>query len=125
LGAPLPDELPVSAFGRRHVALALARKMSPLRTWLAREKWRAGTLWRCEKIAYRSAIRGAGPAATTAAVWTGRVVRIPILFSRAIAIFARALGIVVNERLQRKYLSGFAGVPVEILPAAALPPQKS
>jgi len=46
LNAPIPSEIPLGAYGQRHVALALARKASPWRTWFAREKWRAGTLWR-------------------------------------------------------------------------------
>jgi Uncharacterised nucleotidyltransferase len=104
-GASRPDEFPLRAFGRRHVALALLRKASPWRTWLAREKWRAGTLWRCEKVAYRWALKGAPPAAIHAAVWAGRLVRLPHLFVRAVGITWRGLTMLVSERSQRKYLA--------------------
>jgi hypothetical protein len=105
LAAPIPSEIPLGAYGRRHVALALARKASPWRTWFAREKWRAGTLWRCEKLAYRYAIKGAGPATIHAAVWAGRLVRLPYLCGRAIGIAACAVGMLVNERSERKHLA--------------------
>jgi hypothetical protein len=105
LDAPIPSEIPLGAYGQRHVALALARKASPWRTWFAREKWRAGTLWRCEKLAYRYAIKGSGPAAIHAAVWAGRLVRLPYLCGRAIGIAARAVGMLVNERSGRKHLA--------------------
>ncbi|MGA3141137.1 MAG: nucleotidyltransferase family protein [Xanthobacteraceae bacterium] len=125
LGAPAPNAMPLTAFGRRHVALALARKMSPWRTWLAREKWRAATLWRCEKIAYRSAIRGASSATTTAAVWTGRLVRLPVLLSRTVAVLVRALAMLLSERFQQKYLTRLAGASPHVMPATELPAQKS
>jgi hypothetical protein len=83
----------------------LLRKASPWRTWLAREKWRAGTLWRCEKVAYRWALKGAPPAAIHAAVWAGRLVRLPHLFVRAVGITWRGLTMLVSERSQRKYLA--------------------
>jgi hypothetical protein len=51
--------------------------------------WRAGTLWRCEKIAYRLAMRGSPAPLTRIAVWTARVVRLPILAVRALVILAR------------------------------------
>jgi hypothetical protein len=105
-GASRPDEIPLRAFGRRHVALAFLRKASPWRTWLAREKWRAGTLWRCEKLAYRCGINGAHPATIHAAVWAGRLVRLPYLFVRAVAIIARALTMLASDRKQRKYFAG-------------------
>jgi hypothetical protein len=104
-GAPCPREIPLSAFGRRHVARALSRKGSPWRTWLAREKWRAGTLWRCEKVAYRCGINGAHPATIHAAVWAGRLVRLPYLFVRTVGIIARALTMLVSDRKQRKYFA--------------------
>jgi hypothetical protein len=104
-GAPCPREIPLRAFGRRHAALALSRKASPWRTWLAREKWRAGTLWRCEKVAYGWALKGAPPAAIHAAVWAGRLVRLPYLFARAVGIIARALTMLVSDHKQRKYLA--------------------
>jgi hypothetical protein len=105
-GASRPDEVPLRAFGRRHVALALSRKASPWRTWLAREKWRAGTLWRCEKVAYRFGINGAHPATVHAAVWAGRLVRLPYLFVRTVGIMARALTMLASDRKQRKYFAG-------------------
>jgi hypothetical protein len=104
-GASRPDEIPLRAFGRRHVALALSRKASPWRTWFAREKWRAGTLWRCEKVAYRWAIKGAKPTAIHAAVWAGRLVRLPHLFVRTVGIMARALTMLASDRKQRKYFA--------------------
>jgi hypothetical protein len=104
-GASRPDEIPLRAFGRRHVALALSRKASPWRTWFAREKWRAGTLWRCEKVAYRWAIKGAQPTAIHAAVWAGRLVRLPHLFVRTVGIMARALTMLASDRKQRKYFA--------------------
>jgi hypothetical protein len=105
LGARCPPEIPVGPFGRRHVALALARKNSQWRSWLAREKWRAGTLWRCEKLAYRHAIKGAAPARIRAAVWTGRLLRLPHLCVRTIGIAARAAGMLLSERSQRKHFA--------------------
>jgi hypothetical protein len=104
-GGSRPHEIPLRAFGRRHVARALARKASPWRTWLAREKWRAGTLWRCEKVAYRCGINGAHPAVIHAAVWAGRLVRLPYLFARAVGIIARALTMLASDRKQRKYFA--------------------
>jgi Uncharacterised nucleotidyltransferase len=105
LGAPSPHEIPLRAFGRRHVALALSRKASPWRAWIAREKWRAGTLWRCEKVAYRCAVRGANPISIRAAVWAGRLVRLPHLCVRTVGILARALTMLVSERSQRKFFA--------------------
>jgi hypothetical protein len=104
-GASSPDAIPLRAFGRRHVALAVSRRASPWRTWLAREKWRAGTLWRCEKVAYRCGISGAHPAVIHAAVWAGRLVRLPYLFVRAVGITWRGLSMLVSERSQRRYLA--------------------
>ena len=105
-GASRPDAVPLRAFGRRHVALALSRKASPWRTWLAREKWRAGTLWRCEKVAYRCGLNGAHPAVIHAAVWAGRLVRLPYLFVRAVGITGGGLTMLVSDRKQRKYFAG-------------------
>jgi hypothetical protein len=104
-GGSRPHEIPLRAFGQRHVALALSRKASPWRTWLAREKWRAGTLWRCEKLAYRCGINGAHPATIHAAVWAGRLVRLPYLFARTVGIIARALTMLASDRKQRKYFA--------------------
>jgi len=99
-GAPCPAEIPLTGFGRRHVALALARRTSQWRTWVAREKWRTGTLWRCEKIAYRLAVRGAGPAKIQAAVWTGRVLRMPLLFVRTLGLVWRGAKMLASSRQQ-------------------------
>lgn len=96
--SPCPATIPITEFGRRHVALALTRKASPWRTWLAREKWRAGTLWRCEKIAYRAALRGAGPHGVRAAVWLARLVRSPGLLVRALGLFWQAAQMLVSLR---------------------------
>jgi hypothetical protein len=104
-GGSRPHEIPLRAFGRRHVARALSRKASPWRTWLAREKWRAGTLWRCEKVAYRCGISGAHPAVIHAAVWAGRLVRLPYLFVRTVGIIARAVTMLASDRKQRKYFA--------------------
>ena len=104
-GAPSPPEIPQTAFGRHYVALALARKSSPWRAWLARESWRAGTLWRCEKVAYRWASKGAQPITIHAAVWAGRMIRLPYLLVRAVGITLRALSMLVSERRQRRYLA--------------------
>jgi hypothetical protein len=89
LGAPVPNALTPGRLARRHVAYALAVRASPPRTWLATELWRAGTLWRCEKIAYRLALRGARPASVRLAVWMARVVRLPILAVRLVGILVR------------------------------------
>jgi hypothetical protein len=105
LGAPSPAQIPMTEFGRRHVILASVRKSSPWRTWFAREKWRTGTLWRCEKIAYRWAVRGAGPVAVGIAVWVGRLVRLPGLIARAISIAGRGAIMSVSERARRKYFA--------------------
>src|SRR5262245_11356571 len=104
-GSPYPREMPLSAFGKRHVELAVSRKSLPWRAWIAREKWRAGTLWRCEKIAYRWAIKGAHPITIQTAVWAGRLVRLPHLFIRAVGIMLRALTMLVSERSQRRHLA--------------------
>ena len=104
-GTPCPREIQLSAFGRGHVALAFLRKASPWRAWFAREKWRAGTLWRCEKLAYRCGINGAHPATIHAAVWAGRRVRLPYLFVRTVGIIARALTMLASHRKQRKYFA--------------------
>jgi hypothetical protein len=104
-GGSRPHEMPLRAFGRRHVALALSRKASPWRAWFAREKWRAGTLWRCEKLAYRCGINGGHPATIYAAVWAGRLVRLPYLFARIVGIIARALMMLASDRKQRKYFA--------------------
>lgn len=99
-GAPWPAEIPTTQFGKRHVAVALLRRNSQLRTWFAREKWRAGSLWWCEKVAYRLAIRGAGPAKIHAAVWSIRLLRAPVLLVRAVGILWRGARIYATSRRQ-------------------------
>jgi hypothetical protein len=125
LGAPAPADIPLSEFGRRHVARALACKKSRWRTFVAREKWRAGTLWRCEKIAYRSAIRGASPATITAAVWSGRLLRLPVFLARTAAIYARVLRMLLNEKHQQNDLARWAGAPpMQLTPSTELAAQR-
>ncbi len=103
LGAPVPNALTPGRTARRHVARALSVRTSPIRTWLATEIWRAGTLWRCEKIAYRLAIRGATKRRIWMTIWTARMARLPILAVRAIGIVARAI-----VRCARRRQSGAA-----------------
>jgi hypothetical protein len=99
LGTPVPGELMVADRGtRRHVALCLARRASPVRAWLATQAWRAGTLWRCEKIAYRLGIRGAAAPTIRAAVWAGRFVRLPLLVVRAVGIAVRLVVLCLRQR---------------------------
>jgi Uncharacterised nucleotidyltransferase len=89
LDAPIPEALRPGKSAERHAGRALVRRASPLRTWLATEMWRACTLWRCEKVAYRLALRGSPVPLTRIAVWAARIVRLPILMLRAVVILAR------------------------------------
>jgi hypothetical protein len=91
LGAPVPREIATAEKGERHVVRALVRRASPLRTWFATQLWRAATLWRCEKVAYRTAISGGKPAIVAMVVWSRRIAQLPILAVRLIGIIARAL----------------------------------
>ena len=50
-------------------------------------------------------MRGASPVSIRAAVWAGRLVRLPYLFVRTVGIIARALTMLVSERTQRKYFA--------------------
>jgi hypothetical protein len=86
LNASVPGEIALQPASERWVARSIARRASPLGTWLATQIWRAGTLWRCEKVAYRCALRGMKPAAIHRAVWGARAVRLPLLAVRAIGI---------------------------------------
>jgi hypothetical protein len=90
LAAPVPRELSPPATAQRWVERALARHASPLRTFIATEIWRAGTLWRCEKVAYRCALRGMRPSVIPMAVWGARIVRLPLLAVRAVRIATQA-----------------------------------
>jgi Uncharacterised nucleotidyltransferase len=98
LAAPLPQRCVLGPDASKHLRRSLARRASPISTWLATEMWRAGTLWRCEKVAYRRFLRGAGPRAIAAAVWLGRAVRLPYLAARGITIAARYAGLRVRPR---------------------------
>jgi hypothetical protein len=104
LAAPVPRELAPGAAGRQWVERGLARRASPLRTFIATEIWRAGTLWRCEKVAYRCALRGMRPSVIPMAVWGARIVRLPLLAVRAVRIATHALaryGWPAREQLRR------------------------
>jgi hypothetical protein len=89
LGVEAPRELAITPRGSRHVARAVRRKASPLRTCIAAEMWRAGTLWRCEKIRYRAALRGSHVVLAELAVWARRVVQAPLLAVRVFVIGVR------------------------------------
>src|SRR5262245_50704792 len=91
LQVPTPPELAAPASAQRWVASSIARRCSPMRTWLVTQTWRAGTLWRCEKVAYRWALRGSAPAVIVLVVWGARIVRLPLLAVRAATIAVRAL----------------------------------
>ena len=93
LAAPLPQGFTLGPDAKKHLERALARRSSPISTWLATEMWRAGTLWRCEKIMYRRFLRGATPPTVLAAVWLGRLSRLPYLAARAVTIAARYAGL--------------------------------
>jgi hypothetical protein len=90
LDAPVPREFGTIAPARERTERAIARRDDPLRTWLATQIWRAGSLWRCEKIAYRCALRGNSPSLTIAIVWAARIIRLPVLGLRAGGIALRA-----------------------------------
>jgi Uncharacterised nucleotidyltransferase len=91
LQAPLPCEITPRRAAQLWVARSMARRASPMRTWLVTQMWRAGTLWRCEKVAYRWALRGSAPAVIVFAVWAARIVRLPLLAVRAATIAVQAL----------------------------------
>jgi hypothetical protein len=91
LQAPIPSEFTPRAAAQLWVARSIARRASPMRTWLVTQMWRAGTLWRCEKVAYRWALRGSTPAVIGFAVWGARIARLPLLAVRAASIALRAL----------------------------------
>jgi hypothetical protein len=100
----VPRELPSGATAQRWLKRALACRASPLRTFVATEIWRAGTLWRCEKVAYRCALRGMRPSLIPMAVWGARVVRLPLLAVRAVRIATQAFaryGWPAREQLRR------------------------
>jgi hypothetical protein len=100
LNAPTPAGVAVSKSGRKHVTRALRRRDSPLRTWLATQKWRAGTLWRCEKVAYRLALSGWRPPMRGGLLVFHRLIRLPYLAVRIVGIAARGCAL---------WLRGLAG----------------
>jgi Uncharacterised nucleotidyltransferase len=91
LQAPVPCEITPRPAAQLWVARSIARRASPMRTWLVTQMWRAGTLWRCEKVAYRWALRGSAPAVIVFAVWGARIVRLPLLAVRGATIAVQAL----------------------------------
>jgi KDO2-lipid IV(A) lauroyltransferase len=93
LNAAVPCEITPGLAARAWVARARARRASALRTYYATEFWRAGTLWRCEKVAYRSALRGTDKRIIRLTIWAARVVRLPLLAVRALGIVGRGLGL--------------------------------
>jgi hypothetical protein len=90
MNAPAPPALALDGRDFRHARLALRRRASPWRTWLATEIWRAGTLWRCQKIAYRLTRRGWPGSAIHMALALHRTVRAPLLLARIVGIVAKA-----------------------------------
>lgn len=80
----VPALLLPSETARRHVARCLAVRDSPSRMWLAWERGRVIALWQCDRAMYSVFLRGAGPAATKAALWAHRLVRLPALAGRAV-----------------------------------------
>ena len=91
LGAAIPREIVPRAAARCWIARSVTRRASPLSTWLATQVWRAGALWRCEKVAYRLALRGSRPSVIVLAVWGARIVRLPVLAVRAAGITLAAI----------------------------------
>jgi hypothetical protein len=98
LAAPLPQRFALGSDASKHIRRSLARRSSPISTWLATEMWRAGTLWRCEKIAYRRFLCGAKPPTIAAAVWLGRAARLPYLTARGLTIAARYVDLRIRQR---------------------------
>ncbi len=97
LGAPVPTGMKIAELGKNQVRRALARRSSVLSTWLATEMWRAATLWRCEKVAYRAFLRGARPGRVAADVWMGRAVRLPYLAARGATLAARGAALWIGQ----------------------------
>jgi hypothetical protein len=103
LSAPVPREIVPGAVGRRWIARSVDRHSSPASTWLATQVWRAGSLWRCEKVGYRFALRGARPFVIVLAVWGARIVRLPVLAVRAAGIaFGGIARLLVPASLRRR-----------------------
>jgi hypothetical protein len=91
LNAPVPPQLVPGSAAHRWVTRSLARRDSPLGTWVATQRWRAGTLWWCDKVRYRAALQGARPAFIALRVWGARIIRLPLLAVRATTIALQAL----------------------------------
>jgi hypothetical protein len=98
------EEIGLKQNSQRWVMQSITRRRSPLATWFAREKWRVGVLWRCEKTEYRCSVLGMNPSKIALRVWTARIIRLPILFFRAAGIPVRALICVIRGNLlSREY----------------------
>ena len=91
LDARMPPRLIPGSAAQRWVTRSLARRDSPLGTWVATQRWRAGTLWWCDKVRYRAALQGTRPAFTALKVWGARFIRLPLLAVRATGIALQAL----------------------------------
>jgi hypothetical protein len=91
LDARMPPRLIPGSAAQRWVTRSLARRDSPLGTWVATQRWRAGTLWWCDKVRYRAALQGTRPALIALKVWGARFVRLPLLAVRATGIALQAL----------------------------------
>ena len=91
LDARTPPQLVPGSAARRWVTRSLARRDSPLGTWVATQRWRAGTLWWCDKVRYRAALQGTRPILIALRVWGARFVRLPLLAVRATSIAFQAL----------------------------------
>jgi Uncharacterised nucleotidyltransferase len=98
LGGPVPREIEIGDLGAKHVAQALAWRGSPIRTWWATQIWRAGTLWHCEKVAYRASMRGRSAPIVHTMLWASRLARLPVLAVRATGIAAKGLVLSLRER---------------------------
>lgn len=97
LAAPVPPELRNGKHAETNAKAALNRRASPLHTWLATQTWRAGSLWRCEKIRYRQWLRGASPARIRTVVWMVRVMRLPVILVRWTAICFRWIVLLLSS----------------------------
>jgi hypothetical protein len=91
LGARMPHQFVPGSAAQRWVTRSLARRDSPLGTWVATQRWRAGTLWWCDKVRYRAALQGTRPVLISLRVWGARFVRLPLLAVRGTAIALQAL----------------------------------
>ena len=102
LGAPIPQQFEPTTRARRWVVNSTARRESPLGIWLATQKFRAGTLWWCDKVRYRGALREMSPAVIALRVWVARIARLPLLAARTAAIAVQALAWASSARRVRR-----------------------